>query len=35
MHHNAQDESIKEAIHLQGLLLVQFNLTEQFHLFLA
>jgi len=35
MLHNAQDKFIKEAIHLQGLSLVQFNLAEQFHLFLA
>ena len=35
MHHDAQDKFIKEAVHLQGLLLVQFNLVEQFHLFLA
>ena len=35
MHYDAQDKSIKEAIHLQGLLLVQFNLAKQFYLFLA
>jgi len=35
MHHNVQDESIKEAIHLQGFLPVQSNLARQFCLFLA
>ena len=35
MHHDAQDESINEAIYLWGLLLVQSNLAGQFHLFLA
>jgi len=35
MRYNTQDKSTKEAIHLQGLLLVQFNLAEQFCLFLA
>jgi len=35
MLHDAQNEFTKEAIHLQGLLLVQFNLAKQFHLFLA
>ena len=35
MLHNAQEEFIKEADYLQGLLLVQFNLAEQFCLFLA
>ena len=35
MHHNIQDKSIKEAIHLQGLLPVQSNLAGQFCLFLA
>ena len=35
MRHDAQDESIKEAIYLWDLLLVQFNLAKQFHLFLA
>ena len=35
MHYDAQDKSIKEAIHLWGLLLVQFNLAKQFYLFLA
>ena len=35
MRHNAQDESINEAVHLQGLLLVQSNLPRQFRLFLA
>ena len=33
--HNVQDKSIKEAIHLQSLLPVQFNLAGQFCLFLA
>ena len=32
MHYDAQDESIKEAVHLPGLLLVQFNPAKQFHL---
>ena len=35
MHHDAQDKFTKEAIHLWGLLPVQFNLAKQFHLFLA
>ena len=35
MRHNAQDESIKEAVHLRGLPLVQSNLPRQFHLSLA
>ena len=35
MCHDAQDESIKEAIYLWGLLLVQSNLAGQFCLFLA
>jgi len=35
MHHDAQDEFTKEAVHLWGLLLVQFNLAKQFCLFLA
>jgi len=35
MLHNAQEEFIKEAVHLQDLPLVQFNLAEQFYLFLA
>ena len=35
MCHNIQDKSIKEAIHLWGLLLVQSNLARQFYLFLA
>ena len=35
MHHNAQDKFTKEAIHLRGLCLVQFNLAEQLCLFLA
>ena len=35
MRHNTQDESISEAIHLQGLPLVQSNLPGQFHLSLA
>ena len=35
MHHDAQDEYIKGAVHLQGLLPVQFNLVKQFHLFLT
>ena len=35
MHHDTQDESIKEAVHLPGLLLVQFNLAKQFCLSLA
>ena len=35
MLHDAQDKFIKEAIHLWSLLLVQFNLAEQFCLFLA
>ena len=35
MCHNAQDESIKEAGHLRGLLPVQSNLPRQFHLSLA
>jgi len=35
MCHDAQDKFTKEAIHLQGLLLVQFNLAKQFCLFLA
>ena len=35
MCHDAQDEFTKEAIHLQGLLPVQFNLAKQFYLFLA
>ena len=35
MCHDAQEEFIKEANHLQGLSLVQFNLAEQFRLFLA
>jgi len=33
--HDAQDKFTKEAIHLWGLLLVQFNLAKQFCLFLA
>ena len=33
--HNAQNESIKEAVHLRGLLPVQSNLAGQFCLFLA
>ena len=35
MLHNVQQEFTKEVVHLQGLFLVQFNLAEQFHLFLA
>ncbi len=35
MCHDVQDESIKEAVHLQGLLPAQPNLARQFHLFLA
>jgi len=35
MLHDAQEEFIKEAVHLWGLPLVQFNLVKQFHLFLA
>ena len=35
MHYDVQDEFIKEANHLLGLLLVQFNPAGQFHLFLA
>ena len=35
MCHDAQDEFTKEAVHLQDLLPVQFNLAKQFHLFLA
>jgi len=35
MHHNTQDKSIKEAIHLWGLPLVQSNLPGQFRLSLA
>ena len=35
MHYDAQDEYIKGAVHLQGLLPVQFNLVKQFHLFLT
>ena len=35
MLYDAQEEFTKEAVHLQGLSLVQFNLAEQFHLFLA
>ena len=35
MHHDTQDKFTKEAVHLRGLLPVQFNLAEQFHLFLA
>ena len=34
MHHDIQDKSINEAVHLQGLLLVQFNLAGQLCLFL-
>jgi len=33
--HNAQDKSTKEAVYLQDLLSVQFNLAKQFCLFLA
>ena len=35
MHHNAQDESINEAVHLRDLPLVQSNLPRQFCLSLA
>ena len=35
MHHDAQDDSISEAIHLRGLPLVQSNLPRQFCLSLA
>jgi len=35
MLHDAQEEFTKEAVYLQGLPLVQFNLAEQFCLFLA
>jgi len=35
MHYDTQDKFTKEAVHLQGLLLVQFNLAKQFLLFLA
>jgi len=35
MLHNTQEEFIKGADHLWGLLLVQFNLAKQFYLFLA
>ena len=35
MYHNAQNESINEAVHLRGFLLVQSNLAGQFHLFLV
>ena len=35
MCHDAQDKSIKEAIHLWDLLLIQFNLVKQFYLFLV
>ena len=35
MRHDIQDKSIKEADHLLGLFLVQFNPAGQFHLFLA
>ena len=35
MLHNVQEEFTKEVVHLQSLFLVQFNLAEQFHLFLA
>ena len=35
MRHDVQDKSIKEAVHLLGLLPVQFNLARQFCLFLA
>jgi len=35
MRHDAQDDSISEAVHLRGLSLVQSNLPRQFHLSLA
>ena len=35
MLHDTQEEFTKEAIHLWGLPLVQFNLDEQFYLFLV
>jgi len=35
MLHNTQEEFTKETVHLWGLSLVQFNLAEQFCLFLA
>jgi len=35
IHHDTQDKSTKEAVYLQGLLPVQFNLAKQFLLFLA